>query len=176
MRVIFPVSQRAILEWRRGTPDQSFDAIQARIRLADGRLYDQTGKLNFIDVKTDRATDSVQVQAIFDNPKAILSDGQFVSVLVEAKQAEQTLVIPQSAVQVDQTGPYVLVVGADNKVSVKRVKLGRGESGLVAVQEGLAEGEKVITEGAQRARPGAAVVPRPAEAMPGTTAGGGKKG
>jgi membrane fusion protein (multidrug efflux system) len=176
MRVIFPVSQRAILEWRRGTPDQSFDAIQARIRLADGRLYDQTGKLNFIDVKTDRATDSVQVQAIFDNPKAILSDGQFVSVLVEAKQAEQTLVMPQSAVQVDQTGPYVLVVGADNKVSVKRVKLGRGESGLVAVQEGLAEGEKVITEGAQRARPGATVAPRPAEAMPGATAGGGKKG
>ncbi len=176
MRVIFPVSQRAILEWRRGTPDQSFDAIQARIRLADGSLYDQTGKLNFIDVKTDRATDSVLVQAIFDNPKAILSDGQFVTVLVEAKQAEQTLVIPQSAVQVDQTGPYVLVVGADNKVSVKRVKLGRGESGLAAVQEGLAEGEKVITEGAQRARPGAAVAPRPAEAMPGTTAGGGKKG
>jgi membrane fusion protein (multidrug efflux system) len=105
MRVIFPVSQRAILDWRRGTPDQSFDAIQARIRLADGRLYDQTGKLNFIDVKTDRATDSVLVQAIFDNPKAILSDGQFVSVLVEAKQAEQTLVMPQSAVQVDQTGP-----------------------------------------------------------------------
>ena len=68
------------------------------------------------------------------------------------------------------------MVGADNTVSVKRVKLGRGESGLVAVQEGLAEGEKVITEGAQRARPGATVAPRPAEAMPGTTAGGGKKG
>ena len=166
MRVVFPVSQRALLEWRRTAPDQNLDAIRARIRLADGSLYEQVGKLNFIDVKTDRSTDSVQVQAIFDNPKAVLSDGQFVSVVVEAKAAEQVLVIPQSAIQVDQAGAYVLVVGADNKVSAKRVKLGRADAGLVAVEQGLAEGESVITEGAMRARPGATVAPRPAGTPP----------
>jgi membrane fusion protein, multidrug efflux system len=177
MRVIFPVTQRAILDWRRNAPDQNLNAIRARIRLADGSFYDQLGKLNFVDVKTDRATDSVQVQAIFDNPKSILSDGQFVSVVVEAKEAEQALVIPQSAIQADQAGTYVLVVGVDNKVTAKRVTLGRSEAGgVVAVQAGLTEGEKVITEGAQRARPGATVAPRPTETLPGTTAGGGKKG
>jgi len=166
MRVVFPVSQRQILAWRKVAGDGELDTVKAKLKLADGSLYDQVGKLNFVDVRTDRATDSVLVQAIFPNPKNVLSDGQFVSVVVEAEAPRQAIVIPQSAVQIDQAGTFVLVVGPGNKVEVKRVKLGRGPAGQSIVEDGLPEGAMVITEGAQRARPGSVVAPRPAEGLP----------
>ena len=61
--------------------------------------------MNFIDVQTDRATDTALVQAQIPNPDGILSDGQFVGLTVESEEAQQALVIPQSAVQIDQAGP-----------------------------------------------------------------------
>ena len=68
--------------------------------------------------------------------------------------------IPQSAVQIDQAGTFVLVVGADNKVEQRRVKLGRGPAGQSVVESGVEPGTLVITEGAQRARPGQRGRPR----------------
>jgi membrane fusion protein (multidrug efflux system) len=115
----------------------------------------------------------VLVQAMIPNPQKLLVDGQAVTVVVEAGDPEQAIVIPQSALQIDQAGSFVLIVGAENKVEVKRVKTTRGLGGQLVVTEGLEIGQMVITEGAQRARPGAAVAPQPAPttpsgAMPGT--------
>ena len=82
-------------------------------------------------------------------------------------------IIAAGGLQIDQAGSFVLIVGAENKVEVKRVKTTRGLGGQLVVTEGLEIGQMVITEGAQRARPGAAVAPQPAPttpsgAMPGT--------
>ena len=166
IRVVFPVSQRQLLELRRQYQGQGMDAVRVRVRLPDGSFYQELGRVNFIDVQTDRATDTALVQAEIANRDNVLSDGQFVGIQVEGKEPQQAVVIPQSAVQIDQAGPFVLVVGEGNKVEQRRVRLGRGPAGQSVVESGLEPGTLVVTEGAQRARPGTVVAPRPAGDLP----------
>jgi membrane fusion protein (multidrug efflux system) len=82
-------------------------------------------------------------------------------VTVAAGEPNQTLMIPQSALQVDQSGSYVLIVGADNKVEQRRVKLGPAPGPDITVSEGVKPGELVIVEGIQKVRPGEAVTATP---------------
>ena len=166
IRISFPVTQRQLLQFRREGGAGASDRIKVSVRLPDGSMLDSTGRFDFIDVTTNRATDSVLVQAMIPNPQKYLVDGQAVTVVVETGDPEQAIVIPQSALQIDQAGNFVLIVGAENKVEVKRVKTTRGLGGQLVVTEGLEIGQLVITEGAQRARPGAAVTPQPAPTTP----------
>jgi membrane fusion protein, multidrug efflux system len=166
VRATFPVSQRQLLDFRKDARGRGPDSLRIRVRLPNGSTYDQVGRINFIDVQTDKATDTALVQAQIPNPAGILSDGQFIGLMVEGDEPQQALVIPQSAVQVDQAGTFVLVVAKDNKVEQRRVKLGRGPAGQAVVESGIEPGALVITEGAQRARPGALVVPKPAAEPP----------
>ncbi len=161
MYVTFPVSQRAFLavqeEERRAKQHQ----LAIRIRFSDGSVYDQPGTINFVDVKVNRATDTVTVRATIPNPDGLLIDGQLVQVSVEAAQPVEKLLVPQSALIVDQQGPYVFVA-EDGKAAVKRVRLG-GESGPYAIiNDGLKGGDQVIVQGMESLRPGAAVLPTPA--------------
>ncbi|MCA3314296.1 MAG: efflux RND transporter periplasmic adaptor subunit [Roseomonas sp.] len=166
IRISFPVTQRQLLNFRRNAGAGASEQIKVRVRLPDGTMLDSTGRFEFIDVTTNRATDSVLVQAMIPNPQKYLVDGQAVTVVVETGDPEQAIVIPQSALQIDQAGSFVLVVGAENKVEVKRVKTTRGLGGQLVVTEGLEIGQMVVTEGAQRARPGAVVAPQPAPNVP----------
>ncbi|MFC7475769.1 efflux RND transporter periplasmic adaptor subunit [Dankookia sp. GCM10030260] len=166
IRATFPVSQRQLLDMRKDARGRGPEFLRVRVRLPNGSAYDQVGRINFIDVQTDKATDTALVQAQIPNPAGILSDGQFIGLSVEGEEPQQALVIPQSAVQIDQAGTFVLVVAKDNKVEQRRVKLGRGPAGQAVVENGLDPGTLVITEGAQRARPGAQVVPKPAADLP----------
>jgi membrane fusion protein (multidrug efflux system) len=166
IRISFPVTQRQLLNFRREGGAAASDRIKVSVRLPDGSMLDSTGRFDFIDVTTNRATDSVLVQAMIPNPQKYLVDGQAVTVVVETGDPEQAIVIPQSALQIDQAGSFVLIVGAENKVEVKRVKTTRGLGGQLVVTEGLEIGQMVITEGAQRARPGAVVAPQPAPNVP----------
>lgn len=171
IRVSFPVTQRELLRVRRAGGGGG-DRVQVLVRLPDGTLLEQAGRLEFLDVTADRSTDSVMVQATVPNPERLLTDGQAVTVVVRETAPQQVIVIPQSAVQIDQQGPFVLVVGAENRVEARRVQLSRGPAGQAVVSGGLEVGELVITEGAQRARPGQPVAPRP-QAAPATPARGG---
>jgi membrane fusion protein (multidrug efflux system) len=166
VRATFPVSQRQLLDFRQDAKGRGADSLRVRVRLPNGTTYDQVGRINFIDVQTDRATDTALVQAQIPNPSGTLSDGQFIGLQVEGEEPQQALVIPQSAVQIDQAGTFVLVVAKDNKVEQRRVKLGRGPAGQAVVESGIEAGTLVITEGAQRARLGAVVVPKPAADLP----------
>jgi membrane fusion protein, multidrug efflux system len=163
MYVTFPVSQRELLRAQQVGYRIDVNVIKARLRFADGRTYDQTGQLNFVDVTVDRATDTVLLRAAFPNPADGLTDGQLVRVTLESGTPHEMLVVPQSALIADQEGVYVFVV-EDGKAVVKRIKAG-GESGTdTVVQEGLAGNEQVIVEGLQGVRPGA-----PVKASPVTT-------
>jgi membrane fusion protein (multidrug efflux system) len=168
-RITFPVTQRQVLQFRRDGGADASERIKVRVRLPDGTMLDSTGRFEFIDVTTNRTTDSVLVQALIPNPQRFLVDGQAVSVVVETGEPEQAIVIPQSALQIDQAGSFVLIVGAENKVEVKRIKTARGLGGQLVVTEGLEIGQLVITEGVQRARPGAVVAPQPAPNVPSGT-------
>ena len=74
-------------------------------------------------------------------------------------QPKQALLIPQAALQLDQSGPYVLVVGSDNKVEQQRVKLGAVEGSEIVIEQGLKQGERVIVQGIQKVHPGMVVAP-----------------
>jgi membrane fusion protein (multidrug efflux system) len=122
MEVLFSVSQREMLEARRGT--DSPETLLARIKLSDGSIYPEIGHLDFVDVQANPQTDGQIVRAMFPNPKEDLVTGQTVRVIIEQKAGEQTVVIPQAAIAIDQTGSYVFIVGADNVVEQRQVRLG----------------------------------------------------
>jgi membrane fusion protein (multidrug efflux system) len=163
MYVTFPVSQREFLKIQHEEERKKLaQALAVRIRFSDNSLYDQTGQINFVDVKVDRATDTVLVRATVPNPNGALIDGQLVRVSVESDKPEEKVLVPQSALIVDQQGPYVFVA-EDGKAAVKRVKLG-GESGPYAIVEnGLKGGEQVIVQGMESLRPGTPVLASPAQ-------------
>ena len=166
--VTFPVSQRELLEVRKQAEATGTDArsVRVKVRLADGSVYDQVGAINFVDVQVSTSTDTVAIRAQLPNPKRLLIDGQLVTAVVEAAKPESALVMPTSALQIDQTGRFALVVDADNKVEVRRIEIDQGYNGNIVVTKGLKEGERVITIGAQKVRPQQVVEPTevPAEA------------
>lgn len=155
MYVVFPVSQREFLRSReRGEVDPS--RIEATLRFSDGTVYDHKGRINFVDVSVDKATDTVQMRATLPNPAGTLIDGQLVRVNLDAGAPKEKVVVPQAALIADQEGPYVFVV-EDGKAAIRRVKLGQEVGANIAVEQGLNAGEQIIVEGLQSVRPGALV-------------------
>ncbi len=160
MYVTFPVSQRVFLTLQVERASLR-EALSVHIRFSDGSTYAESGLINFIDVTVDKATDTVVVRATMPNPNGALIDGQLVRVSVEANKPEEKVLVPQSALIVDQQGTYVFTV-ADGKAVVTRVKTG-GESGpYMIVEEGLKGGEQVVVQGMESLRPGSPVVASPA--------------
>lgn len=157
IRVLFSITQRELLDARRDTT--SGDALVVRLRLADGSLYKEKGKLDFIDVTADAKTDGQMVRAVFDNKEGLLTDGQTVRVIVEGEKVPTVVAVPQAAIAQDQSGSYLFVVNDKNVAEQRRVKTGVARDGLVAITEGLKAGEKVIIQGQQRVRPGITVTP-----------------
>lgn len=157
IRVLFPVTQREFLEARRDKA--AGDPLTVRLRLADGAIYDEKGELDFIDVTVDPKTDGQIVRATFPNKDGFLTDGQTVRVILEAEKPQTVVAVPQQAIALDQTGPYLFVVNDKNVVELRRVKTGVARNGLVAITEGLKAGEKVIIQGQQRVRQGMTVAP-----------------
>jgi len=176
MYVTFPVSVREGLQLRdRYATRGGFKAVVIRLRLTDGRIYDQVGQLNFVNNTIAQNTDTITLRGTIPNPilqhlsangtVRELTDNEFVTVLLEGVEPVEVLAIPRSAVLSDQQGEYVYVLGADNKAEQRRIQLGQSTSTIASVTSGLSDGEKVIVEGLQKVRPGQAVVPGPASAL-----------
>jgi membrane fusion protein (multidrug efflux system) len=153
--VAFPVTQREILASRKQAG--SHETVAVSLLLADGSRYAHTGRLNFLDVTVNPGTDTLQVRASFPNPNRVLVDGQLVAVVAEAGEAESALVVPGQSLQLDQAGAFVLVVDNDNKVQVRRVEISGPRGTNIILRKGLSAGERVVTEGLQRVRPGQVV-------------------
>jgi membrane fusion protein, multidrug efflux system len=159
MQVLFSVTQREMLEAK---DSEVTGKVRARVRLANGSLYSEKGRIDFLDVQVNPRTDGQTVRAMFPNPDDILTSGQTVRVIIEEKGGDEVVVIPESAVAIDQTGSYVFVVGPDNKVAQRRVRLGARRDGLAVVEEGIKPGERVVVQGQQRIRAGMTVAPQQA--------------
>ena len=157
MRVLFPVTQRELLEARRDGATAPTRRCWSQLRLADGSLYKEKGKIDFIDVTVDPKTDGQIVRAVFPNKDRALTDGQTLRVVIENEKPPTVVAVPQAAIAIDQTGAYLFVVNDKNVVEQRRVKTGITRDGLLAVDEGLKAGEKVIIQGQQRVRPGMTV-------------------
>lgn len=166
VHVAFPVSARDLLEAQRKAGASGASGLVVRVRLADGSLYPEAGRIDFADVQADRTTDTVAVRAKLPNPRAELIDGQAVRVVVEGERPERALMIPQAAMQLDQAGAFVLVVDAESRAQVRRVRIGATRAGHAAVLDGLREGERIVVQGIQRVRPGQPVAATEAPAGP----------
>lgn len=157
--VVFPVSVRdlqAIREARR-QEGGGMAKIDIVIRLSNGQEYPQRGTWNFTDPQVDQQTDTLIMRATLPNPNGELVDGEFVTAVIRERREEQRLVVPQAALQVDQSGYYVLVVDGQHKVEQRRVQTGANRDTEIVITSGLAEGDKVIVEGIQKVRPGQVV-------------------
>jgi membrane fusion protein (multidrug efflux system) len=162
--VLFPVSVRRLEEARataRQEGNELTKQIEILVRLPDGREYAHPGVWNYTDPQVDQQTDTVTVRGTLPNPERQLIDGQFVTVKVRERAQQPRLVIPQAALQVDQAGSYVLVVGDDHKVELRRVRTGAEQQADIVVESGLREGEAVIVDGVQKVRPGQVVQSTP---------------
>jgi membrane fusion protein, multidrug efflux system len=178
MYVTFPVAVRLLTDLRKRYEGKGgLNAVQVRLKLPDGTPYDQRGKIDYIDPSVSPGTDTILVRAVMPNPirgtpepgrriERGLVDGAFVSVSVEGIEPVTALGVPRAAVMSDQSGNYLYVVGADNKVERRSIQLGQSTAALAVIASGVKQGESVILEGLQRVRPGIQVAPAPVASGP----------
>ncbi|OMH28131.1 efflux transporter periplasmic adaptor subunit [Motiliproteus sp. MSK22-1] len=163
------VSEKRMLDARRDGIDLDNPPVAPRLKLSDGSEYGHAGSFNFISPEVDRNTDTLIIRASFPNPDGVLLPGEFVHVEIKRKQAEEGIRIPQSAVQRDRQGYYVMKVNSqakmadsdnndtqqiDAEVELARVEMGPQFEGQWQVLNGLEAGDLVITEGLQKVKPG----------------------
>lgn len=127
------------------------------LRLPNNTEYPEKGQLNFSDTKIAQGMGTVELRTVFPNPHNIILPGLFVTLIVETLDKEEMALIPQAAVQENQQGKFVLIVGQDNKVKLRHVVLGRRINAMWVVEKGVAIGEQVIVEGLQKVRAGVEV-------------------
>ena len=131
---------------------------KVRILLEDGTTYPQEGTLQFRDVTVDSTTGSFTLRVIVPNPKGHLLPGMFLRAVVQEGINNEAILIPQQAVSRDPRGnPFALIVDGEGKVAQRMLTLDRAIGDRWLVASGLAPGERVIVEGMQKVRPGAAV-------------------
>lgn len=158
VRILFPVSQKEILEARRNGFKGGNSTVF--VKLADGTFLKDLGQLDFLDVIVDPRTDGQIVRATVQNHDHLLTDGQTLRVMVEQPAATRVVAVPQVAVASDQAGPYVFVVNDKNQIERRPVKVTDQREGYIAVSEGVNAGERVVVQGQQRVKPGLTVTPQ----------------
>src|SRR5438477_9604092 len=163
---------------RHPNPDERqryVNSLEFELILGNGSVYPQKGKFYALDRSLDVRTGSIRYEVTFPNPENGLRPGQFGKVRFVADMKKGALVIPQEAVSELQGSYQVVVVGEDNKASIRPVKLGERSGPMWEVLEGLKPGDRVIVQGIQKVRPGSSVTVKdwtpPAEQIASTTSG-----
>ena len=135
--------------------------------LSDGSSYPRRGLVISTNRQIDPGTGTIQVQALVPNPDQLLRPGQYGRVRIRREDAgHDVLVVPEKAL-ISVQGTYSLgVVGADDKVQLRRVEIGPVTQGTCIVKSGVAEGERVVVEGVQKIADGALVVPKAGPSAP----------
>jgi len=154
--VTFQPSEADVLAYKRwlAQTDRKSPHLTVHIRLPDGTIYPHPGLTNFLDVQVQPDTDTVTVRAQLPNSDGLLIPGGVVGVVVDRGTPVESLLVPQSAVLLDQAGHYVLVVDDAKKVEQRRVTTGIEQGRDIVITQGLKAGEIVIVEGVQKVRPG----------------------
>jgi len=148
-----------------GVPEQYIDEIRAR--MANARLQVEvstqargdaaTGHLFFIDNQVDAATGTIELLAHFNNNDERLVPGQFIRARILLSTLENAVLVPSRAIQINQAGHYLWVVGPNDEIELRAVVTGPDDGIHLAITKGLAPGERVVTDGQLRLFPGARV-------------------
>jgi RND family efflux transporter MFP subunit len=173
IKAYFPISEQEYLRLadRINAPQNHVeapkDAPALDLILADGTVYPSKGRVLYTDRQVDITTGTIRVVSAFPNPKNFLRPGQFGRVRASTYTRTGALLVPQRAVIELQGSFQLAVVGNDNKVSVRIVKVGERVGTEWIIDSGVKPGEMVIVEGVQKVRDGSAVNPKPLTATAG---------
>lgn len=170
IKAYFPISEQEYMHYadRINSHNQQevpTDAPPFELVLADGSIYPHKGTLLLTDRQVDVTTGSIRLVCAFPNPKNILRPGQFGRIRAAGEVRSGALLVPQRAVTELQGSYQVAVVGSDNKVSIRPVKVGERVDTMWILESGVKPGELVIVEGLQKVRDGSTVrIKQPAPA------------
>jgi membrane fusion protein, multidrug efflux system len=140
---------------------KSSGAKSLELILGDGTAFPQRGRVLFLNREVDSRTGTIQVRGEFPNPGNVLRPGQYARIRARTQTYKSALVVPQRSVSELQGIYQVAVVGSDNKVAIKSVKLGPQVGDMWVVESGLEPGDNVVVDGLQRVRSGVIVEPTP---------------
>lgn len=164
--VRFKVSEAQYLEFQRQHGGAANGGPALELLLADGTRFPQPGHIQNALNQVDARTGTLELQASFPNPQHNLLPGQFGRVRYVAEKRHDVLMIPQRAVQQNQSIQSVFTVGAGNKVEARAIKTGPRVGEHWIIEQGLKPGDRVVVEGLLSARPGAPVNPIPYQEKP----------
>jgi membrane fusion protein (multidrug efflux system) len=164
IKVYFVASEQQYLAFVKRNPTvASREATERKLELelvlADGSTYSRKGKFYAVDRQVDIQTGAIRLASLFPNPDNVLRPGQYGRVRFVSYIRPDALLVPQRSIVELQGNYLVAVVGNDNKVTVKTVKVGERTGALWIVDEGLKPGDRVVFEGVQKARDGMVVNP-----------------
>jgi membrane fusion protein, multidrug efflux system len=157
--VDFNISEAYLLKLTKTGQAGSRRDVGFELLLSDNTVYEQKGRFSVLDRTVDPKTGTIKVRASFPNASNRLRPGQFARLRVAAEEVSDAVLVPQVAVQELQSAKYVLVVGSDNTVAQRTIKVSDRYEDSYIVVEGLKAGERVVVEGVQKVRPGMVVNP-----------------
>ncbi len=134
------------------------------LRLADGTVYPEKGRFDFVNRQVNSSTGTIQITALFPNPKGVLRPGLFARVTAPVQELTGALLVPQASTAELQGSYFVVTLGPDNVAKPVFVKLGPTEGSLQVVKGALKAGDKVVVGGVEKARPGLKLNPSPYQA------------
>jgi membrane fusion protein (multidrug efflux system) len=169
IKVFVPLSEQEYMRFireaeARGNSESKGSNLE--LILADGRVFPHKGRVYFADRQVDERTGTIKIASLFPNPGNVLRPGQFAKIRALVETQKGALLVPQRAVNELQGRFQVAVVGPDNKVDLRWVKVGERADSLWVIDEGLKPGERVIVEGIQKVKAGMPVTPKPFQEAP----------
>lgn len=168
VNIIFSISESELAEGRalleaQGVWDQAGKVLSVTVMFGDGRTYPQKGVIDFAAAGLDPETGTLRIRAVVPNPEQRLLPGQFVRAIVSGFVLPDAIVVPKAAVSQGPQGQFVYAVNSEGNAEIRPVELGRETAEGWVVTSGLKEGDRVITEGIVKVRPGAPVTITPAQ-------------
>jgi len=161
IKIYFPVSEREYLDYVKEHPDEDKRHLRLQMILANGSVYPHPGQTTLVDRQVEAKTGTLRVQGVFPNPGNVLRPGEYARIRTIIATRKDALVVPQKAVSELQGNYQVAVVGSDNKVQIRPVKVGERIGTDWIIAQGLKPGERVVAEGVQKVHGGIAVQPKP---------------
>ncbi len=164
IKAYFVASEQQYLAFVRRNPtaaarEATERQLELELVLADGSSYPRKGKFYAVDRQVDIQTGAIRLAGLFPNPDSVLRPGQYGRVRFVSYIRPGALLVPQRSIVELQGNYLVAVVGSDNKVTLRTVKVGERTGALWIIEEGLKPGERVVVEGVQKVRDGTVVNP-----------------
>lgn len=166
IKAVFTIAEQEYLNSVKRSPKEQFGASGFELLLSDGSVYPHRGRFYSRDRSVSSNTGAIRITAVFPNPGNVLRPGQYARVRAVRYIDKNALLVPQRAVNEIQGAYQIAVMGADNKVSQRTVKVGARVGELWVIKKGVQVGDRVVAEGTMKIEENSTVDPRPYVASP----------